>query len=35
MKPIYIVLLVNLLVWTGIFSYLLYLENKLKRIEKQ
>jgi len=35
MKAIYLVLCVNLVIWTGIFSYLLYIDNKLKRIEKQ
>ena len=35
MKPIYIVLSVNLLIWAGIFSYLLHLESRLRRLEKQ
>ena len=34
-NPLYIVLCVNLVIWVGIFSYLLKLENTLKRIEKQ
>ena len=35
MKPIYTVMVVNLLVWTGIFIYLLMLDGRLRRIEKQ
>lgn len=35
MEPIYIVMIVNLVVWAGIFLYLVSIENKLKRIEKK
>lgn len=34
MQDIYIVMAVNLVVWIGIFVYLLNLEKKLKRMEK-
>jgi len=29
------VLAVNLVIWTGIFLYLLHLDGKLRRLEKQ
>lgn len=35
MDPIYIVLIVNIVIWAGIFLYLIGIENKLKRIEKK
>ena len=35
LKPIYTVMVVNLVIWAGIFIYLLAIDNKLKRIEKK
>ena len=35
MKDIYVVLIVNLVVWAGIFLYLMSIERKLKRMEKE
>ena len=35
MNEIYVVLTVNLIVWVGVFVYLLSIERRLKRIEKQ
>lgn len=35
MPDIYVVLIVNLAVWIGVFAYLLNIDNKLKRIEKK
>jgi CcmD family protein len=34
-SDIYIVLIVTLIVWGGIFFYLMYLDNKLKSIKKK
>jgi len=34
-SDIYIVLIVTLIVWGGIFFYLLYLDSKLKSIKKK
>ncbi len=34
-NPLYVVLLVVLVVWAGIFSYLLRLESRLKKLERR
>lgn len=34
MKPIYIVLIVNLVVWAGVFALLLSLDSRIKKLEK-
>lgn len=33
-NPVYIVLVVVLIIWTGIFTYLFRLDSKLSRLEK-
>jgi CcmD family protein len=34
-QPLYVVLTVALVVWLGIFSYLLRLEGRLKKLERR
>ena len=34
-NAIYIVMIIVLIVWTGIFSYLLSLDKRIKNIEKE
>jgi len=34
-NAIYIVMIIVLIVWTGIFSYLFSLDKRLKKIEKE
>ncbi len=34
-NAIYIVLIIVLIVWTGIFSYLLSLDKRLKKLEEE
>jgi len=32
-NPFYVVLFITLIIWTGLFFYILTLDNKLKKIE--
>ena len=34
-NPLYVVLVVVLVIWAGIFSYLWRLENRLKKLERR
>ena len=34
-QPLYVVLLVVLVVWLGIFSYLMRLDSRLKKLERR
>jgi CcmD family protein len=35
MEPIYIVLLINLIIWAGIFGYLLKLNHQVRELRKK
>lgn len=35
MNPIYVVLIINLIVWTGIFGYIVYLNKEVVRLKKE
>jgi len=35
MSPIYVVLVINLIVWTGIFSYILYLNKQVSQLKRE
>ena len=35
MQPIYVVLIINLMIWTGIFSYLLMTDKKIETLQKK
>lgn len=35
MEPIYIVLIIILVIWTGIFGYMLYLDKEVKLLIKK
>ena len=35
MEPIYIVMIIILVIWTGIFSYMLHLEKEVKKIAQR
>ena len=35
MSPIYVVLIINLIVWTGIFSYIVFLNRQVNRLKKE
>ncbi len=35
MQPIYVVLIINIIIWTGIFSYLLTTDKKIKTLKKK
>jgi CcmD family protein len=35
MDPLYWVLIASLLVWGGIFFYLVYVENRVRRLESR
>jgi CcmD family protein len=35
MQPIYIVLLVVLIVWTGVFGYMFYLNREIKKLKEK
>jgi CcmD family protein len=35
MSPIYVVLIINLIVWTGIFGYILYLNRQISQLKKE
>jgi CcmD family protein len=35
MQPIYVVLVIVLIVWTGVFGYLFYLHGELKKIKEK
>lgn len=35
MEPIYVVLIINLIIWTGIFGFLVSTESKVNRLSKK
>ena len=35
MQDIYVVLIINLIIWTGIFSYQMKLNSEIKRLKEQ
>jgi CcmD family protein len=35
MNPIYVVLSINLIVWTGIFGYIVYLNKEINRLKSE
>lgn len=35
MEPIYIVLFINLIIWAGIFAYMLGTDKKIKELSKK
>ncbi|GEM_PF-1722259 len=35
MSPIYVILIINIIVWTGIFFYLLRTDNEIKKLRKR
>ncbi len=35
MQPIYVVLIINLIIWTGIFSYLFLTDKKIEVLKKK
>ena len=35
MQPIYVVLIINLIVWVGIFSFQFATDNKVKQLSKK
>ncbi len=35
MQPVYVVLIINLIIWTGIFSYLFLTDKKIKVLKKK
>jgi len=35
MEPLYLVLVINLIVWSGIFSYQFYLGQEIKKLKEQ
>ena len=35
MQPVYVVLIINLITWTGIFSYLFLTDKKIEALKKK
>ncbi|MGD9489306.1 MAG: CcmD family protein [Calditrichaceae bacterium] len=35
MEPIYVVLIINMIVWTGVFGYVFYLNGQVKKLKKR
>ena len=35
MEPIYVVLIIILIIWCGIFGYMLYLDKEVKNLSKK
>jgi len=35
MEPIYVVLIINLIVWSGIFGYLIKMDRELSRVKRK
>ncbi len=35
MEPIYVVLAIILIIWTGIFSYMMYLDKEVKNLNEK
>lgn len=35
MEPIYVILVINLIVWTGIFGYTFHLNNKIDVLKRK
>ncbi len=35
MEPIYVILVINLIVWTGIFGYTFHVNNKIDALNKK
>ncbi|MGD9899800.1 MAG: CcmD family protein [Calditrichaceae bacterium] len=35
MEPIYVVLIINMIVWTGVFGYIVYLNSQVKKLKKR
>jgi len=35
MEPIYIVMIIILVIWAGIFGYMLHLDNQVKKISQR
>lgn len=35
MEPIYLVLVINLIVWTGLFSYIFFTNNKINDLKNK
>ena len=35
MEPIYLVMIIILVIWTGIFSYMLHLDKEVKKISQK
>jgi CcmD family protein len=35
MEPVYTVMIITLIVWFGIFGYMLYLDNQVKKLRKK
>jgi len=35
MKPIFVVLMINLIVWAGIFVYIMYLNKEVRRLKEE
>jgi CcmD family protein len=35
MEPIYIVLIIILIIWIGIFGYMIYLDKEIKNLSKK
>jgi CcmD family protein len=33
MQPIYVVLIIVLIVWTGVFAYMFYLHREIKKLK--
>lgn len=35
MEPIYVVLIIILIIWSGIFGYMLYIDKEVKNLSKK
>lgn len=35
MEPIYVVLIINLIIWTGIFGYIFHINNKVNDLKSK
>lgn len=35
MNPVYVVLIINLIVWSGIFGYVVYLNREVDRLKSE
>ncbi len=35
MEPVYVVLIINLIIWTGMFSYLFFTNKQLKQLKRE